>query len=149
MRSFGDSGLNVRPPLRQFLLDFARRRAQQQEIVSGAKARMIEQTQRASTFATLEARLQADDLAHRQRESLRHGDARLLTRSDPIARSEQRLNSRRLCRRLAARTPAESTGHSSTANRNVGVTDLSARTRSSVPCSPTRSTCTAVLSGAS
>jgi len=72
---FDGLGLDVGPPLRHFLLDFTGSRAQQQEIIGCAKARMIEQPQRSPTFTMLEARLQADDLAQRQCEPLRHSDA--------------------------------------------------------------------------
>jgi len=83
--------LNVRPPFRELRVDFAGCGPQDQEIVGGTEARMIQQPQRAPTFAPLESRLQADKFAQRQREALWNRDASLLSQCDLIARCEELL----------------------------------------------------------
>src|SRR5262249_31453329 len=87
----GRSGLNVGPPLCESGIDFTGGGAQHQEIISSAEARMIQQAQRAPTFAALEAWLQADQLTQRQREPLGNRDARLLARCHLVASCEQML----------------------------------------------------------
>src|ERR1700754_3081404 len=95
---FDRLGLNVRPPLRHFLFNLASGRAQQQEIIGCAKPRMIEQTQRPTTFTLRKPGLQTNDLSQGQCEPLWYRHARLLTRTDLITSSEQCLNLRALLR---------------------------------------------------
>src|SRR5690606_39603408 len=86
--------LNLGPPLAECGVGIARRHAQQQKIVGAAKTRVIQKTQRTAPLAALEARLERDDLAQRQRESARNRDARLLPRDHDFAGREKLLDLR-------------------------------------------------------
>src|SRR5438270_462833 len=65
----GRNLLQTRPPLR----DVGRREpilgAQQQQVVAGAKARLLEQTERTPPAGMLEPRLQREHLAHAERKA--------------------------------------------------------------------------------
>src|SRR5471030_3232318 len=52
------------PPLAQFGVNLARGAAQQQEVIAGAEARMLQQLVRRLAVAALEARLHRPDVAH-------------------------------------------------------------------------------------
>src|SRR5215472_13886085 len=69
------TGLQLGPPVRQFLLRFARLGAQHQEIVGGAEARMGEQALRTLTGALGETRLHLEDLDHGRGETPRQRHA--------------------------------------------------------------------------
>src|SRR5215472_17024311 len=69
--------LEPRPPLRHRLGREPELRAQQQEIVGCAEARVLEHAQRAAAARVLETWLQREHLAHPEREALGDGDARL------------------------------------------------------------------------
>ena len=116
-RSSGDMLLQSRPPVRQFRIDFAGLGAQQQEIVGSAKSRMLEQAQCAAARATLEARLQHDQFAHRHRKALRQRDATHLATDHLVARREQVL---RILRQRARPSRPQRAGSPATAARRTG-----------------------------
>ena len=84
----GGQRLDFRPPRGEFAGHEAGLGAQHQEVVRSAKARMVQQRQRAAPLAPLEARLQQKDLAQRHREAFRYRDAPHLLEHDPIDRLE-------------------------------------------------------------
>ena len=64
--------------------------AQQQQVVAGAKARLLEQTERTPPAGMLEPRLQREHLAHAERKAPRNRKARLRLARRPVARLEDR-----------------------------------------------------------
>ena len=83
-RSSSDDLLQARPPLCHLLRRETELRAQQQQVVGGAEARMLEHAQRAPAARMLKARLQREHLAHAEREALRNRDACLRLAGRPV-----------------------------------------------------------------
>ena len=67
--------LKARPPLGDALRCEPELGAQQQEVVRGTEARVLEQAQRTAPTGVLEAGLQRKHLTHAEREALGDGDA--------------------------------------------------------------------------
>ena len=106
--------------------------AQREEVVGGAKARVLEQAVRPRAGALLEARLQRPDLLDRRLEAARDRDA---LAPAPRARGPSPRTARAAAfRRAPSRrsTCCSTSCHSSVANRNAGDTGLPSRTRASV-----------------
>ena len=111
-----------RPPVGERRIDLAGRGAQQQEIVGGAEARMLEQPQRAA--AARRSKRGCSATISRIGSEKRFGIAMPphLAREHRVARREHDAADRRGSGPSAAPASRRIAGQSSTANRNVGVT---------------------------
>src|SRR6185295_12471492 len=81
--------LDLRPPFDGFLIHFTGARAQQQEVVSGAEAFVLQQTPGTRALVLRETPLHREQLLHRRTEAARK--RRLLARDNALARLEHRL----------------------------------------------------------
>jgi hypothetical protein len=81
----GGNFLHASPPLRHLARSETEVRPQQQQIISGAKARMLQHPQSSPPTRMLQTRLKPKHLPHTQREALRNRDVRLRLARGAIA----------------------------------------------------------------